>query len=126
MDARGNPEEVDHRDPAIARIAQQANLERVGVVAHERVVDALLLALHGVVRGRPPRFFDGDAQTMAGPRFHLETEAFACCQPAAMQHDPLWIDVTQLMQKGRTGLGEFVTRPGACAEFAPRIGELVA
>jgi len=84
-----------------------------------------MTSLYGVVRGRAPRFFDGNAQAFTGLRFHLETEAFAFYQPLKMQGDPLWVDVTELMQKGAAGLGEFVTRLTAVPELAPKVGEYV-
>ena len=68
-----------------------------------------MTSLYGVVRGKPPKFFDGNGQTFTGLRFHLETETFAFYQPLKMQGDPLWIDATELMKKGMAGLGEFVT-----------------
>jgi hypothetical protein len=82
-----------------------------------------ITSLYGVVRGKPPKFFDGNPQAFTGLRFHLETETFAFYQPVKMQDDPLWIDVTELMQKGTAGLGEFVTRLSARPELAPKIGE---
>src|SRR5262245_31966517 len=51
-----------------------------------------MTSLYGVVRGKPPKFFDGNAQPFTGLRFHLETEAFGFYQPLKMQDDPLWID----------------------------------
>ena len=72
-----------------------------------------MTSLYGVVRGKPPKFFDGNAQAFTGLRFHLDTETFAFYQPVKMQDDPLWIDVTELMQKGTAGLGEFVARLSA-------------
>ena len=84
-----------------------------------------MTALYGVVRGKPPKFFDGNAQSFTGLRFHLDTETFAFYQPVKMQDDPLWIDVTELMQKGTTGLGEFVTRLSAQPELAPKVGDYV-
>lgn len=85
-----------------------------------------MTSLYGVVRGRPPQFFDGNAQAFTGLRFHLEKETFAFYQPVKMRDDPLWIDATELMQKGTGGLGEFVTRLGALPEYAPRVGDYVA
>ena len=79
-----------------------------------------ITTLYGVVRGKPPKFFDGNAQAFTGLRFHLDAETFAFYQPVKMQDDPLWIDVTELMKKGTAGLGEFVARlesePGPRAE----------
>lgn len=84
-----------------------------------------MTSLYGVVRGRAPRFFDGNAQAFTGLRFHLETQTFSFYQPLKMQDDPLWIDVTELMQKGTAGLGEFVTRLTVVPELAPKVGEYV-
>ena len=84
-----------------------------------------MTSLYGVVRGRAPKFFDGNAQAFKGLRFHLETETFAFYQPLKMQGDPLWVDVTELMQKGTAGLGEFVTRLTSVPELSPKVGDYV-
>ncbi|MBX9681193.1 MAG: DUF262 domain-containing protein [Gemmataceae bacterium] len=60
-----------------------------------------MTSLYGVVRGRPPKFFDGNAQAFTSLRFHLESETFGFYQPIKMQDDPLWIDVTDLLSKGQ-------------------------
>ena len=70
-----------------------------------------MTTLYGVVRGKPPAFFDGNVQTFTGLRFHLDTEVFAFYQPVRMRDDRLWIDVSDLMRKGLDGLGEFVDAP---------------
>lgn len=80
-------------------------------------------SLYGVVRGRAPRFFDGNPQAFTGLRFHLETETFAFFQPLKMQDDPLWIDVTELMKRGSAGLGEYVALLSARLELSPRVGD---
>ena len=85
-----------------------------------------MTSLYGVMRGRPPRFFDGNPQVFAGLRFHLDEQAFAFYQPVKMRDDPLWVDVTELMKKGTAGLGEFVTQLNTQPELAPKIGEYVA
>ena len=33
-----------------------------------------MTSLYGVVRGKPPKFFDGNAQAFTGLRFHLDAE----------------------------------------------------
>jgi hypothetical protein len=83
-----------------------------------------MTSLYGVVRGMPPKFFDGNAKAFTGLRFHLETETFAFYQPVTMKDDPLWIDVTELMKKGLAGLGEFVTQPALAAKFSDYVGRL--
>jgi hypothetical protein len=60
-----------------------------------------ITSLYGVVRGKAPKFFDGNSQAFNGLRFHLATQIFAFYQPIKMQDDPLWIDVTKLMKSGR-------------------------
>ena len=77
-----------------------------------------MTTLYGVVRGRPPTFFDGNEGAFSGLRFHLETETFEFYQSVKMRDDPLWIDVTELMQRGNEGLGELVTQP----DLAPNVG----
>lgn len=84
-----------------------------------------MTSLYGVVRGRPPKFFDGNAQAFAGLQFHLGSETFAFYQPIKMQDDPLWIDVTELMKAGTAGLGQFVAKLSALPEHAPKIGDFV-
>lgn len=85
-----------------------------------------MTSLYGVVRGKPPRFFDGNAKAFSGLRFHLDTQTFEFYQPVKMQDDSLWIDVTELMNKGTAGLGDFVTQLTAQPSLAANVGEYVA
>src|SRR5712691_7888233 len=80
---------------------------------------------YGVVRGKPPQFFDGNATAFTGLRFHLDAETFAFYQPLKMQGDSQWIDVTELMQQGNAGLGEFVARLSQQSALTPKLGEYV-
>ncbi len=82
-----------------------------------------MTSLYGVVRGKPPKFFDGNVKAFTGLRFHLETQSFEFYQPITMRDDPLWIDVTELMKKGTDGLGEFVTRLTQHPSLNTSIGE---
>lgn len=84
-----------------------------------------MTSLYGVLRGKPPQFFDGNAQAFTGLRFHLETEVFEFYQPVKMRDDPLWIDVTELMKHGTSGLGGFVTSLSSQPDLAQRVGEYV-
>ena len=85
-----------------------------------------MTSLYGVVRGEPPKFFDGNENAFTGLRFHLETETFAFYQPIKMRDDPLWIDVTELMKAGAVGLGTFITRLSTHPELASKMGDYVA
>lgn len=84
-----------------------------------------MTSLYGVVRGKPPKFFDGNLRAFTGLRFHLDAQAFEFYQPVKMRDDPLWIDVTEVMKKGTDGLGEFVTRLAGQPALAANVGEYV-
>lgn len=84
-----------------------------------------MTTLYGVVRGRPPKFFDGNAQVFSGLRFHLDSETFSFYQPQKMQGDPLWIDLTELLKRGSAGLGDFVSRLSQNPATAAKVGEYV-
>lgn len=66
-----------------------------------------ITTLYGIIRGRPPRFFDGNRETLSGLYFHLVDEIFQFYAPLKMAGDPSWISVTDLM---REGLGAFFPR----------------
>lgn len=59
-----------------------------------------ITSLYGIVRGRAPRFFDGNEQAFTGLHFHLESEDFAFYSPIQMRDDPAWINVSELMAGG--------------------------
>lgn len=81
-----------------------------------------MTTLYGVIRGKPPKFFDGNAQAFTDLRFHLGTETFAFYQAIKMQDDPLWVDVTKFMLAGNAGLGAFVARLSANPEHVADVG----
>ncbi len=82
-------------------------------------------SLYGVVRGEPPRFFDGNAQAFTGLQFNLGSETFSFYQPVTMKDDPVWIDVTRLMQGGTAGLGAFATQLSNDPATAGKVGEYI-
>src|SRR5262249_17122228 len=82
-----------------------------------------MTSLYGVVRGKPPKFFDGNSQAFSGLRFHLDAESFSFYQPLKMQDDPLWVDVTELLKKGTAGRGEFVARLSGRPEHVSKVGD---
>jgi len=84
-----------------------------------------MTSLYGVMRGKPPKFFDGNLRAFTDLRFNLESETFGFYQPMKMKGDPLWIDVTELMQKGNDGLGDYVTRISQDPDIAPKVGVYV-
>ena len=82
-----------------------------------------MTSLYGVVRGMPPKFFDGNPQVFTGLQFHLAAETFEFYQPIKMRDDPLWMDVTDLMNGGTAQLGGHIARLAAMPELADRVGE---
>ncbi len=75
-------------------------------------------SLYGLIRGKPPKFFDGNAQAFTGLHFNLEDETFAFYAPLKMKDNPRWINVTDLMQ---AGVGTFIQRLVAVPEFQPNL-----
>lgn len=86
----------------------------------EGVVNLLLdgqqriTTLYGIIRGKPPQFFDGDSSLITGLYFNLDTEEFEFYGPVKMRDNPMWIDVTELMQ---IGVGEMIARIFARPQF---------
>lgn len=61
-------------------------------------------SLYGVVRGRPPQFFEGNAAAFTGLHFNLEDEAFEFYAQQKMKDNPLWVDVSKVM----SDIGPFI------------------
>lgn len=76
-----------------------------------------ITSLYGIIRGRPPRFFDGNAQAFTGLYFHLEEEVFEFYAPLKMKDNPLWVNVTELME---IGVGEAIQRLLDIQELQPK------
>ena len=59
-------------------------------------------SLYGVIRGKPPQFFEDPekAKAFSGLFFHLKRETFEFYAKTKMRDDPLWISVTELMLEG--------------------------
>ena len=47
-----------------------------------------ITSLYGIIRARPPQFFDGNAQTFTGLYFNLEDESFEFYAPVRMKNNP--------------------------------------
>ncbi|MCK8781885.1 DUF262 domain-containing protein [Rhizobium sp. NTR19] len=84
-------------------------------------------SLYGVVRGKPPAFFDGNAKAFTGLHFNLASETFEFYQPLKMSGDPLWIDVSALMKSGHDGVGKIMTSLGPTppGEYYGRLSRLL-
>ena len=85
-----------------------------------------MTSIYGVVRGHAPKFFDGNAQAFTNIRFHLENETFEFFQPVKMRDDPLWINVSDLMDRGTDGLGDYVSSLSTNPELAHKMGPFLS
>jgi hypothetical protein len=81
-----------------------------------------MTTLYGILRGQPPKFFDGNERAFTGLYFNLESEEFSFYMAMKMQGDPRWLDVTQLMIDGMEGVGQRVAALGADPELSPKLG----
>lgn len=79
-----------------------------------------ITSLYGIIRGRPPEFFDGNEEAFLNLYFHLEDQTFEFYGPVKMRQDSRWISVTDLMQNG---LGDQLNRISADPELAPRLND---
>jgi hypothetical protein len=59
-----------------------------------------ITSLYGIVRGEPPRFFEGNSSAFSGLHFNVAEETFEFYAPLKMRDDPLWIGVTDVMRDG--------------------------
>jgi hypothetical protein len=59
-----------------------------------------ITSLYGIVRGKPPLFFDGNAAAFTDLHFNVKEETFEFYAPLKMRDDPLWIGVTDVMRDG--------------------------
>jgi len=82
-----------------------------------------ITSLYGVIQGRAPKFFDGNAQAFTGLMFHVGDEKFEFYQPVKMKDDPRWVNVTNLFQKGINGLGSYFTLFSQNEETAPFVSD---
>ncbi len=82
-----------------------------------------ITSLYGVIRGKPPRFFDGNEKAFSNLRFNLESEEFEFFQPIKMRGDPLWVDVTELMKCGNDGIGAYITELTRNPEMVVKVGD---
>lgn len=84
-----------------------------------------ITTLYGIMKGKPPEFFDGNENAFTGLMFHLENEVFEFYAPVKMRDDPMWIDVSQLMGEGlKPFIDHINSHPELSADFARYIDRL--
>lgn len=59
-----------------------------------------ITSLYGIIKGFPPKFFDGNSTAFTGLYFNLKEQEFEFFSPLKMKDNPFWINVTELMKSG--------------------------
>ena len=81
--------------------------------------------LYGIIRGEPPRFFDGDKNAFAGLHFDLAEQTFEFYAPAKMRGNARWIDVSALMtQDVGKAIGRVFSNPELAADAETYVNRL--
>lgn len=84
-----------------------------------------ITSLYGVMRGRAPAFFEGDASAFTGLQFNVDTEAFEFHRPLKMNDNPHWVDVTELFRQGPVPyLARFADDPDLANTYLTRLNRL--
>ena len=86
-----------------------------------------ITSLYGVIRGKPPTFFEGSANAFTGLHFHLKDEVFEFYQPVKMQSDARWVNVTEFMLAEQDDVAEFTssaTDIQTLTRYVNRLGRL--
>ena len=97
--------------------AEQADVRTTGDARVSGPIDLLLdgqqrvTSLYGIIRGKPPAFFDGDAKAFTDLYFNLEREEFDFFSPVRMGNNLLWISVTDLFASGDNWISKLVSNP---------------
>ena len=65
-----------------------------------------MTSLYGIVKGKPPVFFDGDDKAFMNLYFNLEEESFEFYSQQKMKGNRAWVSVTEIM----SGVGAFLMK----------------
>jgi hypothetical protein len=86
-----------------------------------------MTSLYGIVRGKPPNFFDGKKEAFTGLYFNLESQTFEFHWPLKMKDDPFWVDVTAVMAENGVGnaLARLMSMPQVAADAEKYLGRLM-
>lgn len=86
-----------------------------------------ITSLYGIIRGKPPKFFDGNAKAFTGLYFYLQDEVFEFYLPMKMKDNPLWINVAELMGTGPAeGIKQLMNNPEVGENLNNYINHLTA
>ena len=83
-----------------------------------------ITSLYGVIRGKAPQFYERQRKDYPffNLYFNVENANFKFYQPLEMKGNPLWVNVTELMQKG---IGPFVAQLSAASMNNANLGDFI-
>jgi hypothetical protein len=86
-----------------------------------------MTSLYGVIRGTPPKFFDGNPSAFTGLHFNLQRETFEFYVQMKMRDDPFWVDVTAVMAENGVGnaLAKLMPLPEVAADAERYLSRLM-
>ena len=82
-------------------------------------------SLYGVLRGRPPRFFQGNSDAFTGLYFNIRTEEFEFYGPVKMRDDPMWVSVTELFKASQADVEKLAERSSEADTHPQPLGAFV-
>ena len=97
--------------------AEAAEVRSTGESRTSGAIDLLLdgqqrlTSLYGIIRGKPPAFFDGDTKAFLNLYFNLENEEFEYYSATRMRDNPLWVNVTDLFVNESGWMNQLVGNP---------------
>lgn len=84
-----------------------------------------LTTLYGIVRGKPPAFFEGNDRAFTGLYFNVESQAFEFYAPNRMSGDDRWVSVSELFASGPVPfLSTFSDQPERAKVYLDRLNRL--
>jgi hypothetical protein len=81
-----------------------------------------ITSMYGIIRGKPPKFFDGNSSAFSNLHFDLDEEVFEFFAPVKMKGNPVWVNVTEIM---KIGAGEAIKRIMEIPALQPRLATYI-
>ena len=86
-----------------------------------------ITSLYGLIRGKAPKFFDGDERTFTGLYFNIQSELFEFYAPTKMKGDPCWLNVTEVLKDGAGAtLQKLMQQPDFAADISTYLNRVNA
>jgi len=96
---------------------------------HDLLLDGQqrITSLYGIINGKAPPFCEGNCSAFLNLYFNVDTEEFEFYGPTKMKNNPLWISVTEVMQKGVEHYFDLITSyPDRGSRYLKRISKIAS